>query len=130
MMKTRKRGAFLNAMAAILLLALAACSNVFSSDGDTLIRLENATGVELTDVTFASDHDPLTFDRIAPGARTPYTEVEHSYSYGFLRVTANGGVYTIQPIDYVGEEEIGPGRFTFRIVLTEGGVGTILRRDD
>ena len=130
MMKLRKRGAISGAVAAILLLVLGACSSLFSSDDDTLIRLENASAFELTNVTFSSGHDPIDYDRIAPGSRTEYVEVERSYSYGYLKVTADGGEYTIQPVDYVGEEEIGPGRFTFRIVLTENGVGTILRRDD
>jgi hypothetical protein len=131
MIKIRRRGAIAGAVAAVLLLALGACSSLFSPDDDTLIRLENATALELTNVTFSSGHDPIDFERIAPGARTEYVEVERSYSYGYLKVTANGGEYTIQPIDYVGEEEIGPGRFTFRIVLIEGGgLTTTLRRDD
>jgi hypothetical protein len=130
MMKIRRRGAILSAMTAILMLALAACSNPFSEEGPTLVRLENTSAVELTDVTFSSGHDPLTFARIAPGERTEYVEVESSYSYGYLKVTANGRVHVIQPIDYVGESEIGPGRFTWRIVLTETGVNANLRRDD
>ena len=129
MMKIRKRGALLGALAAVLVMALGACDNPFGGDGDTLIRLENATQLELTNVTFSSGHDPIDFERIAPGDRTEYVEVERSYSYGYLKVTANGGEYTMQPIDYVGEEEIGPGRFTFRITLTQGGVSTTLRRD-
>ncbi|HEU4451917.1 MAG TPA: hypothetical protein VFR81_02620 [Longimicrobium sp.] len=130
MMKIRKRGTILGALMAVLMMALSACDNPFGGDDDTLIRLENATQLELTNVTFSSGHDPIDFDRIAPGDRTEYVEVERSYSYGYLKVTANGGEYTMQPIDYVGEEEIGPGRFTFRITLTQGGVSTTLRRDD
>ncbi len=132
MMKIRKRGAILGVLAALLVMVLGACSGTVDSDDDaTLIRLENTSAVELTNVTFSSGLAMLTPDRIGPGERTEYVEVPSSYRYGFLRVTANGVQLTMQPIDYVGEEEIGPGRFTFRIVLLEGGgVTTTLRRDD
>lgn len=101
---------------AVLLAAASACSSVFGSDA-TLIRLENASAVELTDVTFSAGHDPIHFDRIAPGGKTEYVEVDEAYSYGYVKVHANGQEYVLQPIDYVGEETIGDGRFTFRVAL-------------
>ncbi len=130
MMKIRRNGALRGVMMAVLMPAFAACSNLFSGDDPTLVRLENTSAVELRDVTFSSGHDPLTYERLAPGERTAYVEVESSYSYGYLKVTANGREHVIQPIDYVGEEEIGPGRFTWRIGLTETGVTNNLRRND
>lgn len=132
MMKIRGRGALLGALAALLVMILGACADPVDSDDDdrTLIRLENTSAFELTNVSFSSGREMLTFDRIAPGARTEYVEVRYSYRYGFLRVTANGSEHTFQPIDFVGEEEIGPGRFTFRIFFTDTGVNTSLRREN
>jgi len=131
MMKISKRGAILGILAVLLAMILGACSGTVDSDDDaTLIRLENGSAFALTNVTFSAGHGPIHFDRITPGARTEYVELEQSYSYGYLKFTADGGEYTLQPVDYVGEEEIGPGRFTVHIVVTRDGVGTIVYRED
>jgi len=38
-----------------------------------------------------------------------------AYSYGALRVTGNGTVRRLQPIDYVGESPLSPGRYSYVI---------------
>ena len=105
---------------------LCGCPTPFgSSQGDeTFIRLRNASAYEMQDVTFASDHPARTFASIPAGAATEYYEVPQSYHYGYLEVHVAGQRYVMQPIDYVGEEHLRPGRYTFRITF-EPGAGTL-----
>lgn len=97
--------------------ALVACSNPFAGDGATRIRLRNASTFELTSVTFAPGAARLEFARIAPAATTEYAAVEDAYRYGFLDVVVDGARRVIQPIDYVGENVIGGGEFTYVITV-------------
>ena len=104
-------------LAIVAAAALAACDNPFSSDGESLIRLKNASTFELTSVTFAPGTPRLEFPRIAPGATTDYAGVQGAYRYGYLDALVGGERRVIQPIDYVGERVIGEGRFTYVITI-------------
>jgi hypothetical protein len=104
-------------LALLVAAALSACENPFSNDGESLIRLKNASTFELTSVTFSPGSPRLEFPRIAPGATTEYASVRGAYSYGYLDVLVGGQHRVIQPIDYVGEDVIGEGRFTYVITI-------------
>ena len=117
------RSSFARARLAALLVLVAmvvGCSNPFSSDDGTRIRLRNASAFELTAVTFAPGDASLQFARIAPGETTDYVTVDNAYRYGMLDALVGGQHRRIQPIDFVGERHIGDGRFTY--VITVDGV--------
>ena len=113
------------------LIIAVACGNPFGADG-TRIRLRNASTFELTNVTFAPGTPRLEYDRIAPGADTDYRSVEGAYRYGYLDVLVDGERRQLQPIDYVGESEIGDGEFTYVITIDAATryPSIELRRDD
>jgi hypothetical protein len=48
---------------------------------------------------------------------TEYVGVENAYRYGYLDVRIDGERRTIQPIDHVGENVVGSGRFTYVITV-------------
>ena len=100
-----------------LLSMLAACSNPFGSGDGTRIRLRNSSSFELTDVTFAPGTPRFEFDRIGPGEVTDYRSANGAYSYGYLDVLVGGERRTLQPIDYVGEEPLDDGEYTFVITI-------------
>jgi hypothetical protein len=106
--------------AALGVAVTAACSNPFSADDGTHIRLRNSSAFVLTAVTFQPGEPQLKFARIEPGEATDYVPVSHAYSYGYLDVTVDGARRVIQPIDYVGESYIGDGRFTYVITIEPG----------
>lgn len=121
----------LSALVTCVTLALASCRAVVG-DGPTEIRLENGSEFALTDVTFSAGHAPLHFESLAPGERTAYATVDRAFGYGYLEVVVQEQRRVIQPIDYVGEEPIGEGRFTFRILISPESLqpGLALVRDD
>ena len=96
---------------------LAACSDPFSTDEGTHIRLRNASTFDFTAVTFNPGTSELKFARIAPGTVTNYVPVANAYRYGYLDLLIDGEHRTLQPIDYVGESFIGEGRFTYVITI-------------
>ena len=68
-------------------------------------------------MTFAPGRPRLEFDRIAPGEVTDYRSANGAYSYGYLDVLVDGVRRTLQPIDYVGEEPLDGGEYTFVITI-------------
>ncbi len=107
------KGAVLGALFGLV----AGCSNPFTGDDDTRIRLLNASAFEFTNVTFSSGMSQLEFARIGPGEVTEYRAVEEAYRYGYFDALVDGQRRTIQPIDYVGESTIGDGDFTYMIMV-------------
>jgi hypothetical protein len=95
----------------------AACGDPLAADGDTNIRLRNASTFELTTVTFSPGPAELEFARISPGATTGYVPVIDAYRYGYLDLQVDGVRRTLVPVDYVGENYIGAGRFTYVITI-------------
>lgn len=112
-------------------IAIAACDNPFTSES-TEVRLRNASAFELTAVTFQPGGPKLEFARIAVGETTQYTSVRGAYRYGFLDALVGGERRVIQPTDYVGEEVIDGGRYTYVITAdaTTRNPGVQLIRDD
>ena len=104
-------------IAATIVAATVACGNPFGSDGPTRIRLRNSSPFELTAVTFSPGSERVEFARIGPGATTDYTAVKNAYSYGYFDALVAGTRRTLQPIDYVGENYIGEGKFTYQITI-------------
>lgn len=118
--------------AAVAVVVFSACGNpTYSGDG-TQIRLRNTSPFDITSVTFRPGEPKLEFARIDAGQVTAYVPVASAYRYGYLDVTVQGQRRVIQPIDYVGENVIGQGRFTYVITIEPGTLdpGMTLVKDD
>lgn len=116
-------------------LALAACPNPFDpDDGPVHVRFENASAVPMESVETAFVDGVGT---LAPGEATPYVEVETAYRYTYFSAVVEGRRLVLQPIDYVGETPLRPGRYTYVIVYHPedvgpgpyGGLQILLRED-
>jgi len=64
-----------------------------------------------------------------------YRQVALAYGYAYVSAMVDGEKRVLQPIDYVGEEPLAPGDYTYVLQATpasSGGEGSIdleLRRD-
>ncbi|MCB0614191.1 MAG: hypothetical protein KDC75_12810 [Phaeodactylibacter sp.] len=52
---------------------------------------------------------------IPVGGITDYKPFEYTYRYAYIRTIIGGDTLTLQPIDFVGEQQFTKGAFTFRI---------------
>ncbi len=73
------------------------------------IRLANNSEVKFENVTYNN----VNFGDIQPGEKTEYKIFEDQYSYGQVDITINGEKYGWIPVDYVGEELLDDGNYTF-----------------
>jgi hypothetical protein len=118
----------------ILLGALTGCGDAFGL-GDVEVRVENASDVWYDEAILYTLDGPRTYSDLAPGARSPYVSVSVAYRSATTQVVLDGDTLRLQVIDYVGEEPLSAGRYTY--VLTVSGAGTaapvlhqVLRKDD
>ena len=98
----------------ILILVLISCSKNDEVENDlnneVQIRLANTSYLKFENATFNS----VNFGDIQPGESTKYVTFESSYSYGSVSVVIDGQNYGWVPIDFVGEELLQSGKYTFK----------------
>lgn len=79
----------------------------------TNIQLHNVSQFDFQNVEVNTWNDPVFFSELKSGAKSEFREFEIAYRYAYVRLFINGNEFIIQPIDYVGETPLGPGRFTY-----------------
>jgi Tfp pilus assembly protein PilP len=106
----------------LVLLAVVGCDS--GSDRLPEIRVVNASAVDFDAAEVAFLESPQDFGPVGPGAASDYEPFETAYRYGYVRVETEAGDLVLQPIDYVGEAPLPPGRYTFRLGV-DGGALTL-----
>jgi hypothetical protein len=105
-------------LAAILALAVSACTNPFASPGTVYVRVENATAYTLQDVVVGFPSGTERYGSLAAGERSAFRRVGRAYGYAYVEVRVEGRTLVQQPIDYVGESLLEPGRYTYVLDIT------------
>lgn len=95
-----------------LLLTLGAC---IGNDGPTMIRIHNASTYDYQELEVGQH----TFGDLSADGFTEYRDFGTAYHYNYVRLTIGGDEFIIQPIDYVGEEPLGEGDFTYEIDVVD-----------
>jgi len=107
---------------------LAACEEMTGSDqGELRIRVRNTGTADLTGVVIGYPFQTVEYGDVAAGEATNYVAVGQAYAYAAVRVGYNGEEITRTPIDYVGEEPLDPGRWTFELSIDLAGPYLIQR---
>jgi hypothetical protein len=98
-------------------LSISACSNPFAATQRVEVRFRNATSQTLSDISIQWPGGSMQASQLAPGSMSSYEQHDGAYGYGALSATANGTVRRLIVIDYVGEQPLTPGRYTYVISL-------------
>ncbi len=116
-MATRSRGR--GVAAAFLAASLLGCGDgVSGPDGGTRLRVRNASTVELRSVLVVlPSEERISAATLAAGAATGYTAVRTAYRYAYVEASIAGRRVVLQPIDYVGEQPLGAGCFTYDLTV-------------
>ena len=103
----------------LLSLVLTGC-NPFSPDGAVEVRVRNASALTFDEGVLYSHRDSITFTSLGPGQETPYQEVERAYRIATTQVVTGPDTARLQVIDFVGEEPLKPGHYTYVLSFFEG----------
>ena len=100
----------------LTLLAFAACDR---PSGSPEIRLVNQGSIPLENVLVRFPSQTETYGVIPPNGATDYRRIERSYSLAYIEAAVAGQRAVLQPIDYVGDKLLRPGRYTFALAYNE-----------
>lgn len=103
----------------VLVLALSSCFFACDKSNTVLIRVENATGHDITEVFVAGPEDDHHYGDLQDGDQSPYQIYDKAYRYAFCTFKIGDAQFTIQPIDFVGESLLKPGEYTYRLMISD-----------
>ncbi|HLA10371.1 MAG TPA: hypothetical protein VJ023_07225 [Pyrinomonadaceae bacterium] len=83
------------------------------------IRIANQSRVTLEDVRVDFASQTESYGTIEAGKATEYRVVRRAYRYARIEALVDGKPALLQPIDYVGEEELKPGRYTYVLKINK-----------
>jgi hypothetical protein len=92
------------------------------------LRIKNASTLVFDEVLVGSEEH--IYELVSPDSFSEYQEFEIAYRYDYIRITSGEEVYVLQPIDFVGEEELPIGLYTYELSLTDEGEVILVFRID
>ena len=101
---------------------------------EVLIRIENKTPFKFKNVLVNTTGEDQLFGTIKSGSTSSYKLFKSAYRYAFVELKINGNIFTIQPIDYVGESLLLSGKYTYQLEILPplqryGSLSITLRQD-
>jgi len=84
------------------------------------IRIKNASDIDFDRVRVVfPERDEADYGAVAKGRFSAFRDTRHAYRYAQVHVKAGDRDISLEPIDYVGEQELAPGRYTY-VLRIEG----------
>jgi hypothetical protein len=112
------------------LAAVLSCSDSTGSSGDIGVRVANLSTFPFTSVDVVFPEDSVDYGAVGANGISGYRRVSKAYAYALIIVQVSGEELRIQPIDYVGEPELQPGRYTYLLNTTVEGQLTLSTQND
>ena len=103
----------------LLVIVLASCSIAGSDTGEgpVSLRKKNTGYIDFQSVKMGFTGPEFYYDELAAGQTSGYQLFEEACHYGYIAVEAEGKVYSIMPVDYVGESSLKPGQYTYELKI-------------
>lgn len=101
----------------LFLFALIACDDNAPESTAVNIRITNTSDLDFTSFLVKMNSEEHNYGAIAAGESSAYHHFEKAYRYAYFEVTVDGEKYVYQPIDYVGEELLKSGDYSYRISI-------------
>ena len=102
----------------ILAVILISCSSD-DENGEINIRLSNVSNHHYENVVVNTSTGRVNYEDLNPGEVSDYKSFEIAYRYAFIELSIDGEVFTLQPIDYVGEKRLEPGNYTYEVGVND-----------
>lgn len=105
----------------LILILFAGCDAINSGDNPNAVflRVANNSNINFSSVVVGFPQSEASYGTIPAGKATEYHQVDAVYSYGYVKVKADESTYKIQPIDFVGEEPLGNGYYTYKLNINK-----------
>jgi hypothetical protein len=97
----------------------AGCDSVVGSEDRVEVRVRNASTIDFSSVVIGFPDQTEAYGAVAARTATDYRTVERAFRYAGVQVTLDGTSLALIPIDYVGEEELDGGSYTYELNVTD-----------
>ena len=87
--------------------------------GKPQIRVANHGTAVLENVIVRFPAQEEKYGTIPAKGATAYREIEQAYRYAYIEATVQGEKVVLQPIDYVGEQLLGGGKYTYALTYND-----------
>ena len=115
----------------VLLLVLPGCdSPLWPGGGDVRIRIANLSSFPFERVHVVFPENRVSYGVIPAYGLSDYHDLSTAYRYAYIDVQIAGEELIIQPIDYVGENTLRAGKYTYALNVTVEGHLTLLFQED
>src|SRR5262245_12004121 len=95
--------------------------------GQVEIRIKNASGRDFDRVRVVfPDRDEVDYGPVARGGFSAFRSARRAYRYAQIHVKAGDRDFSLQPMDYVGERDLSPGRYTYVVRIVGDGLAVDL----
>jgi hypothetical protein len=79
------------------------------------VRVGNRSDVDFDQVVVKFPSQEEAYGRIPASSQSDYRQVAKAYRYAQIEVTIHGKTIALRPMDYVGEEPLAPGNYTYAL---------------
>ena len=90
------------------------CSSPENFD-EIQIRISNVSGFNYENIVVNASGENISFGNLNASTKSEYKTFILAYRYAYVEFQIDGETYTIQPIDYVGEEPLKKGKYSYEI---------------
>lgn len=85
----------------------------------TNIRIKNISNYDFCNVVVNTSSEMVNCGIVKKGEETCYRTFETAYNYAYIQLFIGDKEFILQPIDYVGEQDLGAGKFTYLVNVTD-----------
>ncbi len=78
------------------------------------IRIENTSKFSYQNIKVSITEEKF-YEPLAPGTSSAYQRFSKAFRYAYIELKINNKRFSLQPIDYVGEEELKDGKYTYQL---------------
>lgn len=96
-----------------------ACEDRDDNIGGVNIRVKNET--DFTFIKVQVGADDKVHENVASGDYSGYLEYQTAYQYAYIKIDADSTSYIAQPTDFVGEDSLNFGFYTYELNVSEEG---------
>ncbi len=101
-----------------LLILMAGCDgNIFDSNKDVQIRIQNSSEYTLENIRVSFPDEEVSYGTLTPNRSSDYRKVSKAYRYAYIESEIDGEKAVLQPIDYVGEDFLEEGKYTYQLYV-------------
>lgn len=122
-------GAARNELAEDGAMAADARADGLQNETQPLVRIANQSSIDFDSVVVNFPEQVEGYGPVSKGTVSEYRSVSRAFRYAPITIFAGENRYQFQPMDYVGETPLAPGRHTYELGISGGHLALTLHVD-